>query len=475
MSDQHALFAAICAHPEEDTPRLAYADWLDENAGAMPADKRASARDRAELIRVQCALARLPLDDEDGETAARRIELESREVALLKNASRRRSWAQTPKGMKWPGGVVPTVHPNANTFVRGFPLFARGTPEQFVAQSESVFDVSPLHVLDCCFLSDSKTPQLLAAPWLARVHRLGAESLFAASADVLFAAEALANLEELHADSYTLDPPGTSVAARPLARLRRLSLRRPRNHVAVVKYERFAELLPATTRLRDFAVDCAAYSARDIAAIATLPQCAELERLTLGNRWSGGVRGAPLGPDWLRSVTAAPLWNTLRAFREEMGSLGPTEQEAEALAAAPPAPNLRALALVSDKLGTGFHAIASSPLLAPLTSLDVSGTKVGDAGATALAKSPHLGRLVRLHLAYCHVGPKGVRALAEAPFAANLVRLDLRGCPIQKGGIDALVAPGNFPRLLRLDAGGAAKNTAQKERLRARFGDAVRF
>lgn len=31
-----ALLRAIAAHPDEDTPRLMYADWLDENAGECP-------------------------------------------------------------------------------------------------------------------------------------------------------------------------------------------------------------------------------------------------------------------------------------------------------------------------------------------------------------------------------------------------------------------------------------------------------
>lgn len=31
MTDGEALFAAIQATPEEDTPRLVYADWLEEN------------------------------------------------------------------------------------------------------------------------------------------------------------------------------------------------------------------------------------------------------------------------------------------------------------------------------------------------------------------------------------------------------------------------------------------------------------
>jgi uncharacterized protein (TIGR02996 family) len=43
-SDGEALFRAICEHPAEDTPRLVYADWLDENGRP----------ERAEFIRLQC-------------------------------------------------------------------------------------------------------------------------------------------------------------------------------------------------------------------------------------------------------------------------------------------------------------------------------------------------------------------------------------------------------------------------------------
>ena len=46
---------AIIEHPEDDTPRLIYADWLEENGDP----------DRAEFIRVQCELARLD-DHEQG-------------------------------------------------------------------------------------------------------------------------------------------------------------------------------------------------------------------------------------------------------------------------------------------------------------------------------------------------------------------------------------------------------------------------
>lgn len=47
-SDQAALVRAVCAAPQDDSPRLVYADWLDDNG--QP--------ERAEFIRVQCELAR---------------------------------------------------------------------------------------------------------------------------------------------------------------------------------------------------------------------------------------------------------------------------------------------------------------------------------------------------------------------------------------------------------------------------------
>src|SRR5437588_196244 len=48
-----AFLQAICAEPDEDAHRLVYADWLDENGRP----------ERAEFIRVQCALAKLGPDD----------------------------------------------------------------------------------------------------------------------------------------------------------------------------------------------------------------------------------------------------------------------------------------------------------------------------------------------------------------------------------------------------------------------------
>jgi uncharacterized protein (TIGR02996 family) len=53
--DRRALWAAVIAHPDDDAPRLVFADWLEEHGTKVDVA-------RAEFIRVQCELARLPAD-----------------------------------------------------------------------------------------------------------------------------------------------------------------------------------------------------------------------------------------------------------------------------------------------------------------------------------------------------------------------------------------------------------------------------
>ena len=69
--EQQAFWTAIRETPEDDAPRLVYADWLEEHGEG----------DRAEFIRVQCALAKLGPDRRKGRRE--RAWLEPREKALL--------------------------------------------------------------------------------------------------------------------------------------------------------------------------------------------------------------------------------------------------------------------------------------------------------------------------------------------------------------------------------------------------------
>src|SRR5262249_52401492 len=66
VSTHEAFLAAVLETPDDDTPRLIYADWLDEHGEP----------ERGELIRLQCALAKM----REGERA--RVALEKREREL---------------------------------------------------------------------------------------------------------------------------------------------------------------------------------------------------------------------------------------------------------------------------------------------------------------------------------------------------------------------------------------------------------
>jgi uncharacterized protein (TIGR02996 family) len=488
MSDQRALLAAICAHPDEDTPRLAYADWLDEHAGAMPRAKRESVRMRAELIRVQCELARMSPDEEDTDTATRRVEREQREAELLKNTARRRAWA---KPLKAPPAGHEEFVPNTDWFVRGFPKFADNRDSNhngFLTVGEALFDISPVHVIDCRNIHGEQADQFLALPWLPRVRRLSisthldrsgwiesdtgargwrvaSDGTDEAATEKLFAAPGLANVEELDLGGWEFRTPGSPIVSRELRKLRKLCLSggTMRGPDAFV---RLGELLPAELRLREFELRSCRYGPEELRALVALPQLQRLERLTLWSRYGAVSPTPPLGAEGIHAITSAPFWPHLRALR-----MGHTTADFETLAAAPATPNLRTLELPHNPAGTEWvTALVGSPLLASVTAFDLTGASVGDEIATLLAKSPHTGHLLSLTLNHCGIGPKGVKALAAAPFAANLVRLGLLQSTLNKAGVDAILTPGAFPRLRVIDGRASIRLRTQQHRLKERFG-----
>jgi uncharacterized protein (TIGR02996 family) len=93
MTPDDAFLHAMVERPDDDAPRLIYADWLDEHG--RPG--------RAEFIRLQCELTRGPAD------TPRPARLLARERELL--AAHGREWAAE----EWPQADVSDIH-----FERGF-------------------------------------------------------------------------------------------------------------------------------------------------------------------------------------------------------------------------------------------------------------------------------------------------------------------------------------------------------------------
>ena len=98
MTEREALLRAVRAHPDADTPRLVYADWLQERGDD----------ERAELIRAQCRMRAPGLPDDDFRA------LSARTNELL-----------SAHGAEWKRAELPQFE----TFVTRYgPLYARTSP-----------------------------------------------------------------------------------------------------------------------------------------------------------------------------------------------------------------------------------------------------------------------------------------------------------------------------------------------------------
>jgi uncharacterized protein (TIGR02996 family) len=88
MTPEEAFLQDIIEHPDDESLRLIYADWLDERSDP-----------RGQFIRVQCELARLPTAD------PRRAALEARERELL--AAHSEDWVrQLDLVMTWESALA---------------------------------------------------------------------------------------------------------------------------------------------------------------------------------------------------------------------------------------------------------------------------------------------------------------------------------------------------------------------------------
>ena len=106
--DQRAFWAAIRANPADDTARLVYADWLQEN-GDEP---------RAAFIRLQCQIAALP---DDHQTRRKVLPGLRHQERVLLTANRVRWGEPLFRALARPGpGVNPEAWCRTLDFERGF-------------------------------------------------------------------------------------------------------------------------------------------------------------------------------------------------------------------------------------------------------------------------------------------------------------------------------------------------------------------
>jgi uncharacterized protein (TIGR02996 family) len=150
-----AFFRAIREAPDDNTPRLIYADWLQENGDP----------ERGEFIHVQCELSRPDLE------ATRRPVLRQREEQLL--AKNRKAWlAPLPNFLR-------RMQPE---FRRGFVEAITTAVNPFVSHAEDLFEAAPVRSAHFLPLRPpgryrrsalrARVAALAGCPFLARLTRL---------------------------------------------------------------------------------------------------------------------------------------------------------------------------------------------------------------------------------------------------------------------------------------------------------------
>ena len=468
----------ILANPDDDAPRLVYADWLDDQGDGA----------RAEFIRVQCERARLPWWE------ARQVRLRLRERALLKQ-----------HGEKWKGGLPDIKGVKWEGFRRGFVAVATfssfgvlkenagacwsAAPVEAISigwprRGESVRDLAPIpglrelsitarlvdrrevgRLADAPLLSTLRAlnldnaslgvegfTRLLASPHLGKLEalRVPSNSIGNAGVSGLFDSDSLTSLEELDLSEednygrYGEDPIiearglGALAGWKGMARLRSLTLsgnsvgrdglrallRSP--HAAGLKEltvrgngltgQAMQEFGPAGKGLRLDVLDLGENLLRDLGAeyLARADCLRELKVLEV-DRCEMTLAGA-------RALARAPFLGSLRRLNVNHNSFGP--EGLYALLDKSP-PQLHTLLAVNNDLGDeGVSHLAESPASDTLVEVDLAHNGLGDHSAQALATSKYLRRLLVLGVNSNSFSKQAAAALADSPLGKRLAALE---------------------------------------------------
>jgi uncharacterized protein (TIGR02996 family) len=366
MSDRDALLTAILADPDEDTPRLVYADWLQEHGEA----------ERAEFIRLQCELARLPPQSE-----------RATQLALRASALRDELFARLEQ--------LPFADLR---FARGFVAHVASGCLNFLDHAAALGDDAPAYGLALAL--DERDNETVGDDYDAEAETLGR----------------VGNRPEL-ARCVALDLPclGIGNAANLLRSPHLTALRRlnfPDNEagpvVELVASPTYANLRWANFHNSDSASDCPS-----IEPFAVCPHLANLEYLDFGECEQGD-------PDLLALATT-PHLPRLRYLDISTSQFGPDAVGEFFHSASLPALTELNLSYTfgeftrdrGDRGDAYLARIAAAPRTARVTKLWLWGNAVTDAGARALAASPLDLRLRYLDLTGNPIGEEGRRALRD--------------------------------------------------------------
>ncbi|HEY1065456.1 MAG TPA: TIGR02996 domain-containing protein, partial [Pirellulales bacterium] len=171
MSQQAALLRAVIAAPDDDAPRLIYADWLDEQGDS----------ERAEFIRLQCALETSAADSaEDAAKIERESELLDRFACLWAN-----DLQPEVRGWTFRRGFVERIETNLQTSRDAIAAVLQKAPIRHIRDTSQMSDLSGVVAALPMFdrltglefwgmytVSDSQLREILTSPHLQNLKTL---------------------------------------------------------------------------------------------------------------------------------------------------------------------------------------------------------------------------------------------------------------------------------------------------------------
>ena len=437
MTDRDALYRSILAHPADDTPRLVYADWLEENDRA----------EEAEFIRVECRLDSITPDDAEYSELLDRQE----ELRLWLAAHMPGPELKLATGLRVEGGLDWWTQT-----LRGFPRFLEFDGHQYTgakpmralaAALGKAFTRLPTRWLALRFVSIVQLAELLKHPVLAGLDRLtiqlGATDDPQDEACLLIAECAhLRNLRDLIV-TFPIGDAGAATLARSdhLGRLNRFRL--------------------------DQMTWCTPAAIRSLGASPWFRGLLSLDLSELDDSiFEELCRLAPFSNlhtlKFQEGSFSRSAWQTFarsKSFPRLSRLVNDTEMadgQAAVLASATDL-DLRVLELSSCAIGNdGAAALSRAPWFGGLRRLDLSFNRLTAAGFAAIAGSRALTELQYLDLSYSTPGVRGLRALAANPALKRLTTLLLAGSVDRTHGLTPTLFQDfltrlNMPKLRRLD------------------------
>ncbi|HEU0029960.1 MAG TPA: TIGR02996 domain-containing protein [Kofleriaceae bacterium] len=402
IANEAALLRAILDAPDDDAPRLVYADALLQ-AGDP----------RGELIALQCK---------------RDPALQPRIDELLE-----------AHGTAWTAELGPNLH--EATFERGFPITVELRATDLDTLALAALDRAPIRNLRITIDDDLDDPAdpLDVAHWLAADPRTRHLQLLDLSwlqcGDDALRAMLGADLAELRTLFFSDYDSQTHAAEAMLASptLRQLE-------TLALCGDSWADFSDGLALL------AASDRARSLRTLA-LPNCG------LDERAGELIGGSPHLPQ-LRSLDLTGGSNTTNRILDR------------GFAALAKLPELERIALVYNRIGGDSLALLADPTTLPrLTSLAVNSCPITADGVRALVSSPRFQTIEELWIGGCPLGDDGVAAIARSPHAVNLRALNVAGTGAAEEAVAALVESPYLDKLaylsIRVDEGLRGKLVAR--------------